>query len=359
MTGTQELMQVSIIINNYNYGEYLRHAIESALAQTWQAVQVIVVDDGSTDASREIIHEYQGSVIAILKPNAGQASAFNAGFAISRGDFVIFLDSDDVLLPTTVERVVAAFQETPQAAKVQYRMEIIDAAGVPSGKVKPEAHLPFSSGDLRAHVLSFPFDLTWMATSGNAFAAQVLRKIFPMPEADYRILADFYLAHLTALFGPVVALDQVGAYYRVHGKNSFALSNPRLDLEHIRQMITYANLTEGYIRQCAQTLGLENESPKPEDMLSVSTIAERMISVKLEPAQHPIRGDSVVQLFWLGVRAALGRFDVSLSFKMLFALWFLAIAVAPRAQTRWLAEKFFFPETRGEFNRVLGSMHHI
>jgi len=90
---------VSIVIDNYNYRQYLGEAINSALDQTYRAVEVIVVDDGSTDQSREVICDYGDRVISIFKDNGGQASAMNIGFARSHGDFVIFLDADDMLFP--------------------------------------------------------------------------------------------------------------------------------------------------------------------------------------------------------------------------------------------------------------------
>ena len=93
----------SIIIDNYNYAGFLREAIESALNQTYQKIEIIVVDDGSTDSSREIISSYGCRVISILKCNGGQNSALNAGFSASRGNVILFLDSDDALLPTAVE----------------------------------------------------------------------------------------------------------------------------------------------------------------------------------------------------------------------------------------------------------------
>jgi glycosyltransferase involved in cell wall biosynthesis len=92
---------VSIIINNYNYDRYVRMAIESALHQSWQNVEVIVVDDGSTDKSREIIQKYEHKARIILKENGGQGSAFNAGFAESKGEIILFLDADDMLLHET------------------------------------------------------------------------------------------------------------------------------------------------------------------------------------------------------------------------------------------------------------------
>lgn len=345
---------VTIIVNNYNYCAYLARAIDSALQQTYQPIEVIVVDDGSTDASRGIIAAYGDAIVPVLKENGGQGSAFNAGLASSHGEIVLFLDSDDVLLPEALELVVNAFHADPNAAKVQFRMEVIDAKGVRTGVNKPPAHLTFIGGDLRSSVLAFPFDLTWMPTSGNAFRTRVLRQIFPMPENEYRILADFYLAHITALFGTVVALNKIGAQYRVHGANSFELANPVLNLAHIRQMIVYSNRTLEYIQHYAARLGLESDS---QNARSVSSIAERMISHKLDPLNHPMAQDTTAGLFALGVHAAMRRFDVSVFLKLLFVGWFGAMALAPAGVAHWLAEKFYFPETRGVMNRLLGGMH--
>ena len=100
---------VSILINNYNYGRYLGVAIESALAQTYRRLEVVVVDDGSTDDSREVITSFAGRVVSVLKINGGQPSAYNSGFNASRVDIICFLDADDWFLPVKTARVVEAF----------------------------------------------------------------------------------------------------------------------------------------------------------------------------------------------------------------------------------------------------------
>ena len=110
MTYDQEkLPLVSVIINNYNYGHFLGEAIDSVLNQTYPNIEIVVVDDGSTDNSREIISSYQEKIISVLKENGGQASAFNAGFAASRGDIIFMLDSDDIFVPEKVAEVVNIF----------------------------------------------------------------------------------------------------------------------------------------------------------------------------------------------------------------------------------------------------------
>src|SRR5258705_13856552 len=101
----------SVIVNNYNYARFLREAIDSALDQTYRNTEVIVVDDGSTDGSREIIASYGDRIVPVLKQNGGQNSALNAGLSLSRGNVILFLDSDDVLLPTAVEAALEAFAE--------------------------------------------------------------------------------------------------------------------------------------------------------------------------------------------------------------------------------------------------------
>src|SRR5687768_5094018 len=102
---------VSIIIDNFNYGRFLAEAIDSALAQTHGETEVIVVDDGSTDDSRAIIARYGERVRSVLKENGGQASALNAGYRISRGEVVLFLDSDDVLFPGALANAVERLRD--------------------------------------------------------------------------------------------------------------------------------------------------------------------------------------------------------------------------------------------------------
>ena len=101
-----DLPLVSILINNYNYGRFLTEAIDSAIAQTYSHIEIIVVDDGSTDNSHDIIASYGTKIVPIIKQNGGQASAFNTGFAASHGDIICFLDADDLFLPHKVTEIV-------------------------------------------------------------------------------------------------------------------------------------------------------------------------------------------------------------------------------------------------------------
>lgn len=350
---------VSIIITNYNYARFLMDAIGSALSQHYPAVEVIVVDDGSTDNSRDVINTYGERILSVFKQNGGQASAMNAGFSQSWGDIVIFLDADDVLLPDVVKNVVKVFQADSNVAKVMYRMEVIDAAGQLTGTIKPDQHLPLRSGDLRRYILTSPFDMTWMATSGNAFSADALQKILPIPEEDFPIMADYYLSHLAPLFGLATFLPEIGAYYRVHDSNNHALISEKLDVPHIREFITYAHKTCKYIEQFAVALEPPISPNQIKGISSVSILSKRLTSLKLDPGEHPIIGDTVLGLFRAGVTASLRRFDVFWPMRILYVLWFMGMALAPKPIAHWLASVFSIPNKRGVLNRFLGALHVV
>jgi glycosyltransferase involved in cell wall biosynthesis len=348
-----------VIITNYNYGCFLANAIDSALRQQYPSVEVIVVDDGSTDNSRDVINFYGKQIHSLFKQNGGQASAMNVGFYQSHGDIVIFLDADDMLLPNIAHDVVDAFNAHLNMTKVMYRMEVIDAAGRLTGEVKPDPHLPLRSGDLRPYILNSPFDMTWMATSGNAFSAKVLEKILPIPEQDFPIMADFYLSHLAPLYGVVTFLPEIGAYYRLHSANNFARRTREVDVSQIREFINYAHKTCGYIEQFANKPEYSNRSNKIKNLSSISILSKRLTSLKLGPEQHPIKADTAWNLFQAGVVASLRRFDVSWPMRILYILWFTAMLPAPKPIAFWLASIFSFPEKRGSLNRFLGALHVV
>ena len=211
-----EIKQASIIISSYNYGSFLANCIDSALEQTYPHTEVIVVDDGSTDNSRDIIAQYGNGVTPLLKENGGQASALNAGLRASQGDVVIFLDSDDMLLPTTVEKAIPFFNDG-QAAKVHWPLWGMDRSGRTPGNVM-YPQLP--EGDLREAVLAGgPHGYGWPPTSGNAWSRMFLEQVFPIPEAEYRVSPDLYLAALAPFFGLVKRLAEPQGLCRSHAEN--------------------------------------------------------------------------------------------------------------------------------------------
>lgn len=110
----QDVELVSIIIPAYNYAQFLPHAVQSALEQTYQAIEVIVVDDGSTDNTFDVLGPWMDRIHYHRKINGGLSAARNTGTELAKGAFVVYLDADDMLLPTMVEECMTALRRWPR-----------------------------------------------------------------------------------------------------------------------------------------------------------------------------------------------------------------------------------------------------
>jgi glycosyltransferase involved in cell wall biosynthesis len=217
---------VSVVLSSYNYGSYLAESIESALNQTYSRVEVIVVDDGSTDASREIIRSYQDRITALYQENGGQASAWNAGAIVAHGAWVIFLDSDDRLAPHAARAIVSGAGDGRPPAKIHWPMRLIGERGEQLGIEIPGCALP--SGSRLTELIEFGFDRgPNLPSSANAWSAGFLRQVLPMPESAFRISADTFLLGLSPLFGDTLALGRCCSEYRCHRSNNGARGTTR------------------------------------------------------------------------------------------------------------------------------------
>lgn len=141
---------VSIIIPNRDYGRYLREAVDSALGQTYESVEVIVVDDGSVDESRSIIRSYGGKVQAVLQANLGAPGARNAGIARTSGEFLVFLDADDSLLPDAVESLLQGFRDFPDSGIV-FGDTLTGRPGEPASAIPAGSGRVFSRDEFLFH----------------------------------------------------------------------------------------------------------------------------------------------------------------------------------------------------------------
>ncbi len=332
---------VSIIISNYNYARYLPDAIESALGQQGVDVEVVVVDDASTDESWTTIESYGSSIQAARqRSNAGQAAAVNTGFRLARGDVVHFLDADDWLEPHAAGLVAQAFAERPDAARVQFRLGHVDGNGVSLPGTTPPQHRRMPDGDLRSEILRYPHDVRCPPMSGNAYRRRVLERILPIPEAEYgAVLADLYLLNLTPLYGDVVSLDQVLGRYRVHGGNAHHRTS--LDLAALRGLIERNQAGDAHVRRRACELGLDPDAGDGRGQLSVTDLAARLVSLRLDPEGHPRRHDSRASLVSSGIWAAKRRDDAPVWRRAGFAAWFAAAGAAPKPLVERLAQRTF------------------
>lgn len=207
------MMKVSVVIDNHNYGRFLKETLDSVLTQVLDdvAVEIIVVDDGSTDDSREILSTYAPRVKSLYQARQGQSSAFNAGLAAASGDIVCLLDSDDVFLPGKLAAVLGAFAD-PKVVCVQHFLHDTDAHLKPLPRRFPAWPARYTLDDYAAGRTEFT------ATSGLAFRREVLLKLLPIPKDLFYYLDDFLTAH-ALFFGEIANIPEVLGLHRMHGAN--------------------------------------------------------------------------------------------------------------------------------------------
>jgi hypothetical protein len=315
---------VSIIINNYNYGRFIRRAIESALAQTHPDIDLVIVDDGSTDGSAAIIREYEGRARLVLRANGGQGAALNSGFAASRGDIVMFLDSDDMLAPEAAAEVVAAWR--PGTAKAQFSLDWIDAEGRPlrggwSAAVRAE-----DVGRHLARTCTCPAP----PMSGNAFARGALEKVMPVPESPFRLYADSYLNATVALHGAIRVIDRTLGAYRVHGSNQSEQGG--IDLARMRRVMQSHLARDEAMRRMGSALGSATAGCSCLNL--PLHVRYRLLSLKLDPSTHPFPDDRAWILARRGIAAALGMPGMSAGRRAYLGLHFTLLALMPRGLVR-------------------------
>lgn len=190
---------VSVVVGSFNGERYLAEAIESALAQDHPAVEVVVVDDGSTDATPDIVARYP--VRSIRQPNGGQGAAKNTGVAAARGELIAFLDHDDVWFPAKLSRQVEALAARPEAAGALARLEVLLEPGVP--------HPPW---------LTRSREYPWFPPSSWLLRRAAFEQVGPFdtvsigPDFDWMLRARDSGAQFEIVEGPL-------GRYRFHGEN--------------------------------------------------------------------------------------------------------------------------------------------
>jgi glycosyltransferase involved in cell wall biosynthesis len=226
-------MRASFIITNHNYARYVDQAITSCLHQTHDDVEIVVVDDGSTDDSRDVIASFGPAVTAVFQDNQGQAAAFNAGFAAATGELVCLLDADDLATPERAARAVALVAGRPTAGWLFHQLTPVDADDQPLGEARratSAAHQPTGSptappvdvdwrphaaaGKLNAHL---PFPLP--ATSGLCLRADLVARLAPLPVHPGILINDNYIKFAALGLCPGVMVDEELGRQRLHGAN--------------------------------------------------------------------------------------------------------------------------------------------
>lgn len=235
---------VSVILGNYNYGRFLYQSIDSVLNQTYKNFELIVVDDGSTDNSREVIESYHDRFVAIFQSNAGQEASLTAGIERSKGDIICFLDADDYFHPEKLSKVVQKFNEHPEWLQIGHCWISVNSEGKPVGR---GASNILSKGDVS------PLLLKWgkyasAISSGLSCRRSALENVMPF-ERGWGV--DAYLNVAMPFYGKVGCINESLMFYRTHGKNLRAYSD---DLSYLMQQ---REATAHFINRTAEKAGVD------------------------------------------------------------------------------------------------------
>jgi glycosyltransferase involved in cell wall biosynthesis len=224
---------ISVLITTYNYGRFIEEAIDSVLSQDFplDQLEILIVDDGSTDNTSERVKKYGSRVHYFHKPNGGQASALNLGLAKARGEIVALLDADDLFLPGKLARIVEAFRHDPSLGMVYHRLL---EWYVETGE-RCERTFSAISGDIRSVPDRF---LSYVAEPASciSFRRSALNQLLPIPER-IRMLGDCFLVTLIPFLAPILAIPECLALYRIHGSNNYGTDEREVSLEIRRRRL--------------------------------------------------------------------------------------------------------------------------
>jgi glycosyltransferase involved in cell wall biosynthesis len=337
--------RISVVIANHNYGRFVGQAIESALALDWDDVEVIVVDDGSTDDSRQVIARYEDRVTAIYQANATQRVARNRGYERVTGDVVIHLDSDDVLFPGIGRALARVWR--PGLSKVQFPMLRIGEDGAPLGSAFPRFVREPTPEEIRAwadRTTAYPTP----PGSGNAYARDFLDRLFPLddscgPATDSALLAA------APFLGDVVTVAEPLVGYRVHGTNTSDLLRdagkfPRA-VERARQRYEFA----------ARIRDVPVDTNFASLRRSRSLLELRVASARLRPQDAALPGESRRRLFWDLVRSPAHPGPESPLQRARVLVWCLLTLFAPLDVARSLV-RMRFRHDRPPIRRLTGRL---
>jgi len=216
---------VSVLIDTYNHERFIEQAIVSVLEQDVSAgeMEVIVVDDGSTDSTPAIVQKFSPRVRYLRKANGGQASAFNAGIPETRGEIVAFLDGDDWWTKGKLRVVLDQLAKRPDVGAVGHGFYEVDSASNPHCVLVPERAYEVHLGTA-AEARLFSQLRGFLGTSRFTARKAVLDRILPIPE-ELVVEADEYIFTLAPAIAPAVVLNEPLFYYRLHENNQFMIQS--------------------------------------------------------------------------------------------------------------------------------------
>lgn len=242
---------VTVLVDTYNHQSFIHEALCSVLSQDFPAsdIEILVVDDGSTDNTPKIVENFLPRVRLLRKANNGQASAFNTGIPEARGEIIAFLDGDDWWAPNKVTAVVSAFLSNSGVGLVGHGVTQVR----PDGRQRMETPRDISRFTIRSveEARTFRMLRGFLGTSRMAYRREILDRIGPVPEM-LKFEADEYLFTLAGLFADVMILREALTFYRLHEANLFQFSTWSVESNRKKQHILsdLAACLEDRLEQC-------------------------------------------------------------------------------------------------------------
>jgi glycosyltransferase involved in cell wall biosynthesis len=337
-------MLVTIVVLNYNYEKFVGEAIDSALAQTYPALEVVVVDNGSTDRSLAVIARFAERVRVVRVPtNIGQGQGYNQGFEAARGDWIVWLDADDVLDADAISTCIELAKAT--TAKVQFPLRCIDQDGRP---------LPGTVPYLRHHGNVLPLIRLFghyggPPGSGNLYRCSAIRPYFPVDPGQWPIGTDT-VPFLTAPFhGNVIDAGRALGSYRLHRKAVATAPGYRGNYStsmasEVRLNYRSRDLVLDMLRQRSGVL------IDPPPLTLPVHVRHRVVSWRSSREQHPFPADcarSLLQLMSDSLKACPGY---SLLDRLSIRAWTAGVLFAPMSLANRLMR---IDRSRSLFNSVL------
>jgi hypothetical protein len=251
---------VTVLIDTYNHERFIEEALVSVLEQDFpqSKTEVLVVDDGSTDRTPEIVRKFEPRVRLIRKSNGGQASAFNAGIPQAQGKIVAFLDGDDWWAPNKLTRVMQAMSADPAVGIVGHGITIAHPSNLAQSHTLREG-FRFQANALEGARI-FRTRKAFLGTSRMTIRTEVLQRIGPVP-GEIAIQADEYLFTLAATVAAAQILPESLTHYRVHDANGFftVVTDPRRERTKQESLAALAHSLDARLNEFGIEQGVRDE----------------------------------------------------------------------------------------------------
>lgn len=227
--------RASIIVPSYDHGPFVLGAVRSALDQTEPDVEVLVIDDGSTDDSMARLATLDDPRVTVLQhPNRGLSRTLNRGLALARAPWVKFLPSDDMLAPACIERELAA-AKAPGTGVVFCLPEVVDAYGHPLADPAPEAWFDTAARDDRS-ILPGLVERNFLCAPGALFDRDLAREVGGF-DPDMKVAQDYDLWLRLLVRRRARLLPERLVRVRWHGSNQSAVATPSTEAERARALL--------------------------------------------------------------------------------------------------------------------------